>query len=428
MLTKKRFILSTVLLIGLFIVPVNAQVNLVHMTYASHGPAWEAYLEEMAAEFHKLRPDITVEIIPGGASWAYIDKVVAMMAGGVGPDITDSSEVLTASLVDQGAYLDVRPYLENDPTISYNDFIPVALTSVTTPDGSIIGMPTDLYPIVGFYNADLLAEAGLNTPNQLASAEWTWDHLVSMAKKTTRRAGDGQVLQYGLDRPQNRWWNYVVQAGGSPYDRPMMGSESRWNTPEVAVGIDWLRSLMHDHQVMPPPGTPSIGDYYFQNGRSAFNFAYGPGYIGAYLTDTDFEWDISLQALGPDNRGAQVAVNSIQVLATTKHPDAAWEWLKFITHNVDSVRRYVELTTRVPSIVAIQNEFPELAGDLAPPHWLRFYETAMDPHSFPSYVLSKQREVNAIVNNELNPVWRGTAATSVAVQKIHEQLTALLAE
>lgn len=424
----KRIGITVALLLGLLALPVAAQVNLVHTVYSNHGPAWEAYLKEMAEEFHKLHPNIRVEILPGGSSWSYIDKVVAMMAGGVAPDITDSSEVIAISIADQGAYLNLRPYLESDPTIGFDDFVPISWQSVTTPSQAIIGMPMDIYPIVGFYNADLLAESGQQSPNDMSLDDWTWDQLLAMAKKATRVNADGATLQYGLDRTENRWWNYVVQAGGKPYDRTTLGSESHWNTPEVVAGIDWLRSLLHEHRVAPAPGTPGIADFQFQKGRAAFIYSYGPGFIGAYLTDAKFEWDIAMQAKGPDNRGAQVAVNSVQVLAATKHPDEAWEWLKFITHNPDSVRRYVELTARVPAIIGIQTEVPQLMGDLMPAHWMHFYQTAMDPDSFTSYVLAQQREVNTIVNAELNPVWRGTAASAIAVQKIHEQLTALLAQ
>lgn len=425
-MSRSMVVLVGLLLVAMVAVPISAQVNLVHMVYGSHGAAWEAYLKEMAVEFNKIHPNITVEILPGGGSWAYMDKVLSMLAGGIGPDITDGSEVIAASIVDQGAYLNLRPYIDKDGIDQ--DFVPVAWQSVTTPDGTVIGMPMDLYPIVGFYNADILAESGLVTPNERNEDEWTWEQLLEMAKKTTRLDGNGRALQYGLDRTQNRWWNYIVQAGGQPYDRPMMASESHWNTPEVVEGIDWLRALLHEHKVAPPPGTPGISDYYFQTGRAAFNYAYGPGFIGAYLTNADFKWDIALQAKGPDNRGAQVAVNSVQVLSSSKHPEESWEWVKFITHHADSVRRYVQLTARVPAITSIQAEVPELMGDLVPTHWQHFYQTAMDPRSFPSYVLAKQREVNTIVNAQLNPVWRGDQATEVAVQQIHEQLTQLLAE
>lgn len=405
-----------------------AQVQITHMVYTGHGQPWQEYLEAMAEEFHARNPHIEVEVVVGGSGSAYTDKVVSMLAGGVAPDITDFSEATMASLIEEGIFLDLRPYLERDPAVGTADFIPVVFQSVTAPDGQIIGLPFDIYPTLPFYNIDILSEAGLPMPNDLSPDEWTWEQVVEMAKKVTRFDADGEVLQYGIGQPTYRWWNHVVQAGGKLYDRPMLGSTSYWNTPEVLEGIEWVRSLMLDHKVAPPDGMSGANRYNFDHGRSAFTLGWGPGMIGQWLKDAPFRYDVALQPLGPENRGAQVAVNSMQIVASSRHPDAAWEWVKFVAADLDNALKYIEITGRLPALVAVQPYFPEYAGDLAPKHWIRYYETAMDPNSFTTYIPKMASSVNSVVNQHLRAVWRGEQAASAALQQIHEQVSAILAQ
>lgn len=406
----------------------TSQVHIVHIAYTSHGQPWIDFLEAMAERFNALHhPNITVEIMPGGGS-TYRDKVVSMITGGISPDVTDFSEATMAALIEEGVFLDLRQFIQRDSEFDLGAYIPVVFQSVTAPDGAIIGLPFDIYPTLPFYNIDILNEVGLPTPNDLRPEEWTWDQVVEMAKKATKIGPDGSVERYGIGQATYRWWNHVVQAGGKMYDRYMLGSVSYWNTPEVLAGIDWVRALMLDYQVAPIDGTPGANQYNFNHGRSAMTLGWGPGMVGQWLKDVTFNWDVALQPLGPANRGAQVAVNSVQILSTSQHPEEAWEWVKFLSYNLNNALEYIRITGRMPALLAAQAYFPELAGDLAPRHWLRYYETAVDPNAFATFIPRMASAVNSVVNAELRTVWRGEQAPAVALQRIHEQVSAIFAE
>ncbi len=401
-----------------------APVEITHMTYFWHGQAWHDYLKDRAEAFNKRNPDIRVNILVAGETEAYGTKFTVMLAGGTPPDTTDFHPGIAAPFIGQGAFLDLRTYLRKDPSVRQSDFSPVVWKALTAADGSIWGLPADIYPVVTWFNADLLAEAGLPSPNDLAPADWTWARVVEMAKKLTRTDSQGNPAQFGIDRATGRYYIPVAQAGGALYDRHVQPTSSRWNTPAVVAGIEWVRSLLLEHRVAPPV-TVNARDFYFWTGKTALDLVDGPGIIGAYLSKVQFAWDVAPQPLGPVNRASEVAVGAFEIVAASKHPDAAWEWLKFIAADPESTRRFVQVTGRVPSLRALQRQYPSLVAQ-APRHWMVFFDTAADSDTFAGYVIPQANDVNPIVNRELVKVWRGEESVRNAVEAIHRQVEPIL--
>lgn len=402
----------------------GAQTSVVHMTNSIHGAGWYQYLTEMAERFNALHPDIEVEII---RTSYYEDRYATMLAGGTPPDVTDFTPALAAQFVEAGTFLDLKSLMDADSDFDPGDLLPMSFEVFTLPDGSIWGFPVDIYPLVTYYNEDILSAAGLAFPNDLHPDDWNWDQVVTIARRTTIRLGDDTVVQYGIDRPNQRWITVLNQAGGAPYDRMIFPTESRWNTPEVREAMDWLRSLFVEHRVAAPYGSAEVSDFYFWLGKTAMHLAYGPGMIGGGYEDLGFGWDVSLPPKGPANRGSMYTTNAFQITADSPNAEAAWEWIKFIAYNEDSLARFIELTNRIPALASMQAVYPTLAEN-PPKHWLRFYETAMDPDIVPPPMDPNGPRVDEVVFAGFREIFGGSRPTEVVLEEVHRRVNAILQE
>lgn len=418
-----RELLLSVTFIVALTTTVGAAVELLHISNSSHGMGWLTFLEERAEAFNRLHPDIKVSVVQASS---YVNRVTTMIAGGSPPDVTDFAPHHAAVLARGLGFVDLRTLMAADHAFDPNAILDVAFAPVTSPGGVVWGLPMDIYPLVTYYNTDMFRSAGLATPNEMAPNEWTWEQVVAIGKKTTRMV-DGRVVAYGIDRPDQRWQNVLVQAGAIPYDRMVEPTESRWNTQPVHDAMEWLRSLYLDHQIAAPRGSALVNQHYFWLGTAAMHLAYGPGMIGGAYTNIGFGYDVAETPLGPANQGSTFTVNSFQIPQGIAHPEAAWEWIKYLTTDEESVLRFIELTSRTPVLRSVQGEYPRFAKD-PPSHWLKYYEVAMNPDSEPMIINSMSDRIDPFVNTMLNAVLRGAEATGPALAELHRQVSAILAE
>lgn len=424
MVTVTKFAISVgLLLTGSW--AVAAPVAITHYSYGAHGQAWADYLMERAKIFNAQNPDVQVEIqvSPGNE---YVSKFQIMLAGGVAPDVTDFHPALGATFLIQNVFTDLRPYLERDGINLNRLTSPSVVEVLTNNDGAIWALPGDIYPVVTFYNADILANAGLPFPDQLGN-NWTWEQALTMGKKTAIDAnGDGINEQWGMDRMWARWYIWVHQAGGMVYDRIIDPTRSTWNDPRVLTGLRFPLTAQMDN-ISPKTNTPNYTQTYFWFGKTALDLVDGPGVIGAYLKDASFNWNIAPQVRGPENAGSEIALGAFQIVGDSKNKEAAWRWLKYISLDMESHARFVELTGRAPSLNALQSRYRNLCPYL-PSNFMAFFQTAGDPDTKMNYVLLQSSDINAVVNPLITQAFLGQIPLETAVTQIHDLVSAILAE
>lgn len=405
--------------VGGLAMAVAASVEITHFTYSGHGREWLEYLETMAPRF-EAETGVKVSFLVTGSNAEWKPKLTSMLAGGVAPDVTDGHPAIAGPFASQGVFVDLRPYIERD-NIPVNQMPPAAVEGVKAPNGMMWGFPISIYPMVTFFNADMFSQMGLLTPSQLGE-KWDWDAFSRSAKRlTTDTNGDGVTDIYGTYRQNWRWEMHVHQAGGKIWDRLVFPTKSFFNTPEVLKAMTWLHDLMAVNKV------DSLGgSYTVWNEKAAMTLAYGPGVINTYLRNVSFNWDIASQPKGEASRAARVNPDGFQVLASSKHREAAWGWVKFIAGNVNSQLEFTKVTGRMPSLRQAMLQYPKVM-DLLPENWMAFVDTGFDPASYAPYVYQDAR-LESLVSSVTGQVWKGQLSPEAAVQRIHEQAQALLAE
>lgn len=413
--------LSLLLIAGLGVSSVAGATTLTHMTYAWHGDAWHAFLNEMAREFEELNPGVKVEILIQGSTGDYLDKLRVMTVAGEPPDVTDLASGY-GNLALEGLFLDLRPYLENEDPALQEAILGNALELYSV-DEMLWGMPNSLFMVVTWFNENHLNEAGLILPTQMNPADWNWATLRDYARKLTHdRNNDGEVDQWGLDRQTAAWLQLVASNGGYMYNSRVLPTESNWTSQQVADAIEFNRQLMQDDKVA---SVNWIATKHFWVGGSSMAIVDGPGRL-PYLKDVPFDWDMYLLPAGPDgcNCGA-ISADGFQINAYSENPDLAWEWVKFLTLRPESVSAFAVQTGRFPALAGVHEMYPSINPD-APKNWRAFVEAAAQPGVYMAPILPNGDRISTIQNTYLDQVWRGDLPTQSALEQIDRLVQSIL--
>jgi multiple sugar transport system substrate-binding protein len=298
-------------------------------------PIASAYRESFEA-FNRAHPNIEVRTNLVAFS-TYFDTLRTDVAGGSADDIFWLSNAYLAAYADSGR-------LMNIDTAGASAWEPAVVDQFTR-GGKLWGVPqlTDA-GIAVFYNADLLATAGVD-PAQLNDLYWSpgdRDTLRPLLARLTLDADGhvagtpgfdaGRVRQWAYNAandPQGIYLNYIGSAGGV-FQR---GDEFAFDNPAAVGAFRYLVGLINDDHVAPPASdTNDNGDFsrnQFLAGRMAL-FQSGTYNLAAVARDAQFHWGVAMLPIGPKGRvsvtnGIAAAGNS-----ASKHPDAVRQVLAWM--------------------------------------------------------------------------------------------------
>jgi multiple sugar transport system substrate-binding protein len=413
-LNKGLFIGAVI--VSLFSWVANGKTVLTHLTYPNHGEPWQEFVRSQALAFERANPDIKIDLVVGSG----VSKFMTMVAGGVAPDITEFALVYGGTLAADGHFLDLRPFFARDRQVNLNHYAPIAIQAMTASDGAMWGFPADVYPASTYYDVDFFADAGLLTPSELGE-NWTWDTMLQAAKKLTRDTNrDGVVDFWGIGGGSGMWDHmaFVRQAGGTLYDRYVDPTESRLNEPAVERAMQWYADLYLTHGVI----------YNGWDGMTkriaAMSLVSGPTAIES-MQAAGVRVDVAPQPKGPANRGAYVAQNGFQIVESTKHPELAWEWVKFLIGTDEAISQFAQVTTRFPANMRVARRYRDFI-DNPPPNIAAVLETAVDPASFHLPIGKNTSETRSILSSIRGPIVQGSLGVRMALEDAHRRINALL--
>ncbi len=298
--------------------PAQSEGPAVTITFAVAEHLHQA-LRELATGFHLQYPDITVEIISANAleGTDFANALPRLAAG------ADSGFYqLQLNTIPPGLLLDLTPWMERETYFQPEDFFPGTLQAFQQ-DGQQLALPSQAYLSFALLDRDLLDQAGLALPGP----DWSRDEFLALAQALTQRSDD-QVTRYGFVDYSGAGIQILV------YERARQALiDGRLDAPEMADALRWYSELDTVQHVMPAWSADS--DAFEQNrklvegGRAAMWTDSLDNYI--YLTQQGRR--LALLPL-PAEGGAAVpaAMDGYFISAQTQHPQAAWQWINFLTH------------------------------------------------------------------------------------------------
>lgn len=406
-------LLLLALLLGAAVATAAEPIVVTHLTYTHNGAVFHEWLMKAAERFEQQNPGIDIDIIIGDHA-----KFDTMRLAGMPPDVIELPDY--AHLGPLGELLDIMPYLQRDNLVK--QLHPAVLKSLTTPSGAVYSVPWQLAINTMYFNRDLFNQAGVTTPDKMGSM-WTWDTLYQTAKKLTQDInGDGIPETFGVDRPWGAMWRVLTfQAGGSFYewDEYLQPVKSLWASEPVVKAIEFNERFFREG--LTAAFHPQVADqavYYFWTGKSAIDMNDGIALVGAYLKDTNFDWDFSLMPRGDAGPVTMFNGSGPHISAHTKHFEETWKWIKFLAFNRDTVNEYMQVMGIMPALSAAMPSYPTVAG-VANKNYQVLFEQTNYPQPYTQWPVSTElnpRRVN------MNPVWQGTVSARVHLEAINEQM------
>src|SRR5580693_7761726 len=301
-----------------------------------------AYRQSFAA-FSRAHPGIEVHTHVVSYS-TYFNTLRTDVAGGSADDIFWTSNAYLAGYADSGRLMDIGKTLEAGAVSAWEP----SVVEQFTRNGTLWAVPqlTDA-GIALYYNADLLAAAGVN-PADLAALRWSpdgGDTLRPLLARLTVDANGRTAATPGFDAGSTRQWaynaandaqsiylNYIGSAGGVFQD----GDCFAFDNPGAIEAFSYLvRLINRDHVAPPASDTNDNGDFsrnQFLAGKMAL-FQSGTYNLSQIARNAGFHWGIAMLPAGPAGRVSVTSGIAVAGNSATKHPDAVRQVLAWMGSN-----------------------------------------------------------------------------------------------
>ena len=162
---------------------------------------FDVTFQAIMPEFEKAHPDIQVKF---RATYENYEDATATIfresTSGNLPDVTMQGLNRQAPLVDKEIAKSLEPFIAGEADFE-KDGYHSAMLSLSTFGGEVYGLPFSVSTPVGYYNMDLLAEAGID------SIPTNWDEVIAACNKL-EAAGKG-TLYFGWNITGN-WFHQAL--------------------------------------------------------------------------------------------------------------------------------------------------------------------------------------------------------------------------
>lgn len=280
---------------------------------------------KLVEAFETINPTIDVKVTV--ADWdTYWDKLLTGLSGGAAPDVFAMDGPLFPDYQARNVLLDLAPYVAKDG-YDLGQLAEQGVAVFKTGDGGQYGLPRDLNVIALYYNKAMFDAAGIAYPDDT----WDWAKLVDVGKQLTKDSdADGQTDQWGLytetSDMENYWLSLVWQNGGSFFGAD--GKATALTSSEAAGGVQFLQDLIYKDKILAEPAIFAETGDAFEQGLAAMEIN------GSWLVPTDeaagLDFGIAPLPSGPAGRFTSVNPTGVVVYKSTKSPDAAWAFVKYL--------------------------------------------------------------------------------------------------
>lgn len=322
---------AAVLLVALLVIPA-ASGGPVTITFW-HGMSGVLLpaIDELTRDFNRLNPGVVVNAQYQGNYGVLNQKLIAAVAAGTPPTISQVFPTWTDQLMRANAIVPVSRFFRGPDGLSdedLNDLVPI-LRQANTFGGTMWTMPFNKSLYILFYNADLFKELNLKVPQ-------TWDEFVSAARALTKEDG-GRVVRYGfVVRPNVDYFTTMLLSNGGAFLRSER--EVAFNSPAGVEALQWLADLVQKHKVAYL--LPGFADADFGAGKVAMYVATNPGLSFAKAA-VGGKFQIGLAPLPYKKTRATILSGTdvaIMARATPEQQAAAWKYIKFLTGTTGTTR------------------------------------------------------------------------------------------
>ena len=314
----------------------DTTLNALFMSQAAYS---EDDIKSMTTKFEEANPGVTValEFVPYEALH---DKIIAAAgAGDDGYDVVLFDVIWPAEFATRGFLQDVTDRIPAD----YTDKVFDGAWTTVEYDGKRYGMPWILDTKYLFYNADMLAEAGISAPPK------TWAELAEQAKQIKDKGIVEYPLVWSWSQSEAMICDFTTLTAandGAFFDE----GQPAFTAGGAKDAVSFMKATLDEGL-----SNPSSREYFeedvrrvFSNGEAAF--ALNWTYMNALANDPK-ESKVAgkvkvAPAPGVEGKSTASSVNGsmgLGIPANSPHADEAWAYISFLTQK-DVQDNYAKLS------------------------------------------------------------------------------------
>ncbi len=321
---KKLLTISIVLLLTFVMAgSVMAQTEIEVWFHSGRG-AERDVIEDQVARFNEMDNGITVNLVqlPEGS---YTQQVQSAAAANDLPDVLDLDGPTIANYAWSGF---LNPLGEFVPKEMEDDFLPSILNQGYYKE-KLYALGTFDSGLAFWGNKKYLEAVNARIPQSVEDA-WTFEEFMDITKQLKEHPDVKYPLGFKLNYGVNEWYTYglspFLQAFGADLiNRDNLTAEGTLNGPAANAFGSWIQSLFERGYANPNPP----GDTEFTDGEVALSWA---GHW-AYNPNKEALGDDLVLIPAPKFMNKQVTGMGSWAWSMPKgtdHPEAAWEFMKFI--------------------------------------------------------------------------------------------------
>ncbi|MES1147144.1 MAG: extracellular solute-binding protein [bacterium] len=434
-----RIVLGTWFLVMAWMCQANVHLRMV----VWDGDESLAVLRSAIKTFEKAHPGVTVALEHVDYN-NYFQKLLAQYAGDTAPDVAMLDPGNFQRYAKRGALLDLNRFYGSSPDFHIDEYYK-PIVDAHSLDGKLYVLPRDIAPMgLVYYNKRLFDEAKIPYPD--GSWTWSWQprpelgdkDFLTVLKKLVKHDQNGKTTQWAYACwDNNPVGNTFLYCSGS---RLVKGDPSKFtqlnlDDPKVIQSYDFVSRMMNKDKLIASKSETDAAsqteavDLFVSQRLAMFQCGiWQAPHIRKAMKKGDpnfFEWDIAMfpafqdPETGKTTRAFPTGGSGYSILSSTRHPKESWELLQWMAGPPGMID--------MAAAGIAQPAISKLARGEA---WIPGPNTPADQLYPPSRIITDQAvqyvvfdpnadywaELNSIVGNKLDNVFRGTASAEAALK------------
>jgi len=382
--------------------------------------------QRLLEKFHDTHPNVRVFYTPDPDNLE--EEMLADMENETAPDVLQGCCDFFPIWAQKGYLLDLKPYIDADLSQDLiKEWDPAQYKALSTREGVQFGLPKYHGALAIFYNKDLFDQKKVDYP----PSNWNHDDYLEIMKKLTQDEDNnglpelwGSMMDISWERIQvhiNAWGGHLVD----PND-PTISWMAR---PEALAAMDWIRNRMWSDKVM-----ASLLDVQNIETRQAFitqkiaMVEDGSWALKDILDGAKFRVGVIPFPAGPARRVTLATTDGFGIYAGTKHPEAAWELIKFLVGE-EYALAMAEANFLQPARASlvdqwmriIQDQFPKQTRDM---DLSAFAEGHIQGYSVTAEIFANMAEARRLVKNAWDQIFTLGQDSVDLMKRVSQQVEA----